>query len=131
MVEPTELLIQKGSNTSLRCNTTYGIPDISIQWEKLDERVVNSSPMHSTSGSGSLRGSGQAISGDGELEQYQLIGIGSEFDFAPIMFGDEGRYRCVAMGAASNPITVTGRQHLYFTHFNPLNLLHISHYCCS
>ena len=136
VVEPTELLIQKGSNTSLRCNTTYGIPDISIQWEKLDERVVNSSPMHSTSGSGSLRGSGQTLSGSGgsgqtlsgELEQYQLIGSGSEFDFAPVVFGDEGCYRCVAMGVASNPITVTGRQHLYFTHFNPLTLLHFLHY---
>ena len=84
------------------------------------------------SGSG---GSGQTLSGtggsgltlgrDGELEQYQVVGNGSEFDFAPVMFGDEGCYRCVAMGVASNPITVTGRQHLYST--TP-NLIHLTYY---
>ena len=84
------------------------------------------------SGSG---GSGQTLSGtggsgltlgrDGELEQYQVVGNGSEFDFAPVVFGDEGCYRCVAMGVASNPITVTGRQHLYSA--TP-NLIHLTYY---
>ena len=89
----------------------------------------------SLSGSGRQSGSGQTLSGsgssgltlsgDGELEQYQLVGNGSEFDFAPVVFGDEGCYRCVAMGVASNPITVTGRQHLYST--TP-NLIHLTYY---
>ena len=70
-------------------------------------------------------GSGQTLGRDGELEQYQVVGNGSEFDFAPVVFGDEGCYRCVAMGVASNPITVTGRQHLYST--TP-NLIHLTYY---
>ena len=74
------------------------------------------------SGSG---GSGLTLGRDGELEQYQVVGNGSEFDFAPVVFGDEGCYRCVAMGVASNPITVTGRQHLYSA--TP-NLIHLTYY---
>ena len=70
-------------------------------------------------------GSGQTLGRDGELEQYQVVGNGSEFDFAPVVFGDEGCYRCVAMGVASNPITVTGRQHLYSA--TP-NLIHLTYY---
>ena len=146
VVEPAELLIQNGSNASLRCNTNNGIPDTSIYWEKLNGRAncpnIN---MDSASGTGGLSGSGQTLggssgsgqtvggssgsgqtlSGDRELEQYQLVGNGSVFEFAPVVFGDEGCYRCVAMGVASDPITVTGRQHAYST--TP-NLIHLSYY---
>ena len=145
MVEPAELRIRNGSNASLRCNTNNGVPDTSIYWEKLNGRAncpnINTDSasetgvQSSSSGSGrqsgsglSLNGSGSSgltLSGDGELEQYQLVGNGSEFDFAPVVFGDEGCYRCVAMGVASNPITVTGRQHLYST--TP-NLIHLIYY---
>ena len=116
VVEPTELLIRKGSNASLTCNTTNGVPDISIHWEKLNGREnVPNCNMNSTSG-------------DGELEQYQLVGNGSIFEFAPVVFGDEGCYRCVALGVASDPITVTGRQHAYST--TP-NLIHLPYYITS
>ena len=136
MVEPTELLIQNGSHASLRCNTNNGVSDISIHWEKLNGRVncpnINMDP---ASGSGGLSGSGQTfggssgsgqtLSGDEELEQYQLVGNGGIFEFAPVMFGDEGCYRCVAMGVASDSITVTGRQIAYST--TP-KLIHLSYY---
>ena len=136
VVEPAELLIQNGSNASLRCNTNNGVPDTSIYWEKLNGRAncpnIN---VDSASGTGGLNGSGQilggsggsgqTLSGDRELEQYQLVGNGSVFEFAPVVFGDEGCYRCVAMGVASDPITVTGRQHAYST--TP-NLIHLSYY---
>ena len=112
MVEPAELRIRNGSNASLRCNTNNGVPDTSIYWEKLSGRAncpnINTDSASETghqsgfglslSGSGrqsgfglSLSGSGSSglLSGDGELEQYQLVGNGSEFDFAPVMFGDE------------------------------------------
>ena len=149
MVKPAELGIQNGSNASLRCNTNNGVPETSIYWEKLNGRAncpnINTDSASETgvqsgfglslSGSGhqsdfglSLSGSGSSgltLSGDGELEQYQLVGNGSEFDFAPVVFGDEGCYHCVAMGVASNPITVTGRQHLYST--TP-NLIHLIYY---
>ena len=51
VVEPTELLIRKGSNASLMCNTTNGVPDnISIHWEKLNGREnVPNGNMNSTS----------------------------------------------------------------------------------
>ena len=136
VVEPAELLIQNGSNASLRCNTNNGVPDTSIYWEKLNGRAncpnIN---VDSASGTGGLNGSGQilggsggsgqTLSGDRELEQYQLVRNGSIFEFAPVLFGDEGCYRCVAMGVASDPITVTGRQHAYYT--TP-NLIHLSYY---
>ena len=146
VVEPAELLIQNGSNASLRCNTNNGVPDTSIYWEKLNGRVncpnIN---VDSASGTGGLSGSGQTLggssgsgqtlggssgsgrtlSGDEELEQYQLVGNGSILEFVPVVFGDEGCYRCVAMGVASDPITVTGKQHAYST--TP-NLIHLSYY---
>ena len=159
VVEPAELLIQNGSNASLRCNTNNGVPDTSIYWEKLNGRAncpnINVDSASGTgglsgsgqtvggssrsglnisgsgnsgltlSGSGLLNGPGQTLSGDRELEQYQLVGNGSVFEFAPVVFGDEGCYRCVAMGVASDPITVTGRQHAYST--TP-NLIHLSYY---
>ena len=162
VVEPAELLIQNGSNASLRCNTNNRVPDTSIQWEKLNGRVncpnintdsasgsgiLNSSSQTlsgdgrqsgsglNISGSGSSgltlsggrlpSGSGQTLDGDGELEQYQLVGNGSVFEFAPVVFGDEGCYRCVAMGVASDSITVTGRQIAYST--TP-KLIHLSYY---
>ena len=77
------------------------------------------------SGDGRQSGSGQTLSEDGELEQYQLVGNGGIFEFAPVVFGDEGCYRCVALGVASDPITVTGRQHAYST--TP-NLIHLPYY---
>ena len=77
------------------------------------------------SGDRLLSGSGQTLSGNGELEQYQLVENGGIFEFAPVVFGDEGCYRCVAIGVASDPITVTGRQHAYFT--TP-NLIHLPYY---
>ena len=55
VVEPTELLIRKGSNASLTCNTTNGVPDISIHWEKHDGREnVPICTINSTNGSGVL-----------------------------------------------------------------------------
>ena len=139
MVEPAELLIQNGSNVSLRCNTTNGVSDTSIHWEKLNgrancpnintdsasgTRILNGSSL-TLSGGGLVSGSGQSLSGDEELEQYQLVENGSIFEFAPVVFGDEGCYRCVALGVASDPITVTGRQHAYST--TP-NLIHLPYY---
>ena len=85
----------------------------------------SSSSGQTLSGDRLLSGSGQTLSGDGELEQYQLVENGSIFEFAPVVFGDEGCYRCVALGVASDPITVTGRQHAYST--TP-NLIHLPNY---
>ena len=105
MPEPAELLTESGSNESLRCNVTT--PGVQVRWEKLNSSLdgrVNCSELDL--GSGYLGSAG--LSGSGEQEDYVMVSNSSLLEFDPVVFGDEGCYRCVAAGVSSDLVTVTG-----------------------
>jgi len=108
--EPGELISESGSNETLRCNTTT--PDVEVRWEKLnsslDGRMNCSDLLLTTSGFG--------LSGSGEQGDYVPVSNGSLLEFGPVVFGDEGCYRCVAAGMPSDLVTVTGINHSYTLH---------------
>ena len=107
--EPAELLSESGSNETLRCNTTCTTPGVEVRWEKLnsslDGRVNCSDLLLTASGNG-----------NGEQGDYVTVSNSSLLEFGPVVFGDEGCYRCVAAGVSSDLVTVTGINHSYTPH---------------
>ena len=95
-----DLLAVNGSSASISC-MAESYPAPILHWERLNEMV------YEISGSGSGDNSGSAVersplysSGSGTpldlMMQYDTVSIGGVLEFDPVLFGDEGVYRCVA-----------------------------------
>ena len=89
-----------------------GFP-VEYRWERGMEQNVSDSASGSALGSalGSVLGSGSGSNGGNELV-FTRVSIGRVLEFNPVVFGDEGVYRCVATSVedrtqVSDPTTVT------------------------
>lgn len=83
--QPENILTRNGSNVNILC-TAEAFPPPTQQWEVLIERDGSS-------------GSGEGLSGSGELLPSEMLWIvetiGEALELSPVVFGDEGFYRCM------------------------------------
>ena len=99
-IQPSDILTRSGVVASFEC-IAEGSVNISYQWQKLNDTLdgIPGGP----AGSGS--GSGDGLMGYVDVENA----INSTLEFNPVMFGDEGAYRCIVSGTLiSNIALLTG-----------------------
>lgn len=89
--QPVDLLATNGSSGSITC-MAEAFPAPMLHWERLNEMVYEISG----SGSGVNSGSGIETSPLELMMQYDTVSEGGVLEFDPVLFGDEGVYRCVA-----------------------------------
>ena len=103
-----DLSTTNGSVESVAC-MIVAFPPPDYRWEKLNE----SEETGSGSGSGFMFSGSALFSGEMMPPmRYDLVSSGQILEFDPVLFGDEGVYRCVALAEVggeviSNTITVT------------------------
>ena len=87
-IQPSDVLTRSGETELLECEA-MGSANISYQWQKLNDTL-------------DVLGGSAFGSGDGYVDVENATNSILEFD--PVMFGDEGSYRCVV---SSESITLT------------------------
>lgn len=106
-LQPESILTRNGSNVYISCRAE-GFPPPTQHWEALIERDGGS-------------GYGEELSGSGDLLSSEMLWavqtIGEDLEINPVVFGDEGLYRCMANSniegmTISTNITLSGECNL-------------------